>query len=76
MRKRNKFAVVIAALFALAFFLAAPVMDASAPGGATNSQIHFTQSPDCYVLGFGPGQGIGTYYFDGALGIGCGPLVV
>ena len=85
MRRRTKSAVVITAILALAFFLAVPVVGASATGAAdscntegvcTSTQIHFTQSLDCYFLGFGPGQGLGTYYFEGALGIGCGPLVV
>jgi hypothetical protein len=85
MRRRTKSAVVITVITVFAFFLAVPVVDASATGAAnlcnadgvcTSTQIRFTQSLDCYFLGFGPGQGLGTYYFEGALGIGCGPLVV
>jgi hypothetical protein len=84
MRRRTKSAVVIAAILALAFFLAVPVVGASATGAAnscniddicTFTQIHFTQSLDCYFLGLRPGQGLGVYYFEGALGIGCGPLI-
>ena len=85
MRRRTKFTVIVAATLALAFFLAVPVAGASAPGAVnlcnaehvcTEPRIHFTQSLDCYLLGAGPGQWIGVYYFDGALSIGCGPLVV
>lgn len=68
--------VIAVAILALAFFLAVPLVGASSPGPATNTQIHFTESLDCYFLGLRPGQGIGVYYFDGELGIGCGPLVV
>jgi hypothetical protein len=86
MRRHTKFAVIVAAILALAFFLAVPVVPASGPGavnvcgsnsvGCIEPRIHFTQSLDCYMLGAGPGQWIGVYHFEGGLGIGCGPLVV
>jgi hypothetical protein len=72
-------------ILALAFVFAAPVVGASAPGAVglctaegvcTAPQIRFTQSLDCYLLGAGPGQWIGVYYFEGGVGVGCGPVVV
>jgi hypothetical protein len=83
MRRRAKFTIMLVAIFALAFIMTVPVVSASAPGAinlcnpenvCTPTQIHFTQSLDCYFLGAGPGQWIGIYYFQGGLGIGCGPL--
>jgi hypothetical protein len=75
MRRRTKFAIV-AAILSIAFIAAVPVVGASSPGPTANTQIHFTESLDCYLLGLRYGQGIGVYYFEGAFGIGCGPLVV
>jgi len=85
MRRRTKFTIIFTAILALALFMAVPVVSASAPGAVelcspegvcTVSQMHFTQSLDCYFLGAGPGQWIGVYYFQGELDIGCGPLEV
>jgi hypothetical protein len=78
------FTIILIAILALAFFMAVPVAGASTPGVPTCSaggivcshpQIHFTQSLDCYRLGARPGQWIGVYYFEGGLGIGCGPFL-
>ncbi len=82
MRARTK--VVCIVILAVVFFMAVPMVSTSSPGAAnicvsnscTQPRIHFTQSLDCYLLGAGPGQWIGVYYFDGGLGVGCGPLVV
>jgi hypothetical protein len=81
--KRTGFSIIFAVILALAFFLAVPVVPASAPGavnicGLNNAciepMLHFKQSLDCYLLGARPGQWIGVYYFGGELGIGCGPM--
>jgi len=85
MRRRANLTIILVAILALAFIMAVPVVSTSAPGAmelcsqedvCTGTQIHFTQSLDCYFLGAGPGQWIGVYYFQGGLGIGCGPIVV
>jgi hypothetical protein len=74
MRSRKIAAVVVILVFVVLFGV--PMVGASSPGPITGIRLHFTQSLDCYLLGAGPGQWIGTYYFEGGLGIGCGPLVV
>ena len=82
MRRRAKFTIILAAIFAIAFIIAVPVVGASTPGIRTCSayeivcsypQIHFTQSLDYYLLGAGSLQWVGVYYFQGSLGIGCAP---
>ena len=75
MRRRNSFTITLVAILALAFFLAVPLVSASAPASPPGFRIHFTQSLNCYLLGWRPEQGIGVYYFQGSLGFGCGPLV-
>ena len=72
MIRRTKFTIILAAILAFASFIAVPVVGASTPVVPTcsaagivcsNPQIHFTQSLDCFLLGAGPGQWIGVYYF-------------
>ena len=75
MKRRTKFAAVSVILIFVVLF-GVPIVSASSPGGFVGSRIHFTESLDCYLLGAGPGQWIGVYYFQGELGIGCGPLVL
>jgi len=83
MKHRARLVIILVTLV-LALSFALPVVGASAPGAVilcigdvcTSPRIHFNQSLDCYLLGAGPAQWIGVYYFDGEFGIGCGPLVV
>ena len=83
LRRRVQIAIVT---LALVFALAVPAISASGPGGVcppvgvgfgcTRVAIHFTESLSCYLVGTGPQTWLGTYCFEGGLGIGCGPNVV
>jgi hypothetical protein len=76
MRRTAKMVLGVAVVLVVLGLFLLPVVNVSAPGATNGLQIHFTQSLDCYLLGARPGQWIGVYYFQGGLGIGCGPLLV
>jgi hypothetical protein len=85
MRRRQKVALTSIVVLALVFFIFVPFVRASTPGPyqfpcyyagtCKPSEVYFTVSLSCYLLGESPNTWLGAYYWGPGFSMGCLPVV-